>query len=88
MARYTRYKPINRPPPQVVAESNQPSNALMEFVARGLERDGFDLATQDWPRLTVDVAGEQYTIGVGCGMRQPERVARALRSALALVESP
>lgn len=74
-----------RTPPQVVAESHQPATALMEFVAQGLERDGFDLSTSHFPRLLVTVTGHVYAIGVGATLANPEKVSVALRRALAML---
>jgi hypothetical protein len=60
----------------------------MEFIARALERDGFDISTTCWPDVTVLVGEERFTVGIG-GVQAVDRIrrtARELRDALAILE--
>lgn len=76
-----------RSPPQVVAESCQPSGALMQFVASALENGGFDIETAGWPQLAVIVDGTRHMLTVGGIERGDAKRARErLRECLEILE--
>lgn len=80
-----RARPV-RTPPQVVAESNQPTGALLSFITRALEAADFDVVTSGVD-IGVLVNGERYAVGIGgIGGRQLARARQDLQSCLELLE--
>lgn len=60
-----RSRLAERTPVEVVEQSYAPSQALMVFVLHALADGGFEVSSIDWPLVTVDVGGCEYTLGVG-----------------------
>jgi hypothetical protein len=62
-----------------------PDQALMVLVLNVLREGGFVVSSHDWPLVSVEVAGQVYTLGVGGHPRAVRELSQLLRRCEELV---